>query len=462
MMPVFENGIVIQAGPGAYIRYRAGPGRQVMALFGLFGDGGDRFPRAGRGLTIRLEGAPLQLVIPADRTSTIAVYGADFPGIRPQWAVAVGDRVKAGQTLFADRQRPNIRIAAPVAGTVEDIRFGTRRALDAVILGNEGDEALTFDATRQPGDARWPRDVLLASGMWTSFRTRPFGRIPDPDAVADAIVVSAVDTQPLSGDPMVAIELYADWFERGISALAALTTGPVHICHPRGRPPPAKVDQQVRLFPFSGQYPAGTASMLIHQLGPAGLTRSIWHIGYQDVIAIGHLLEEGRIRSERIISLAGSGALNPTMMRVTSGSRLDALLSGEVKHPDCRILSGPVLTGREDAYLGRYHDQITVLAPDETPRIASSAHRLASWFGGGRSAAIVASELLDRALPGRFHAIALMQALSVGDVERARDLGCLELVEEDMALLSHLCPTGNDYGRLLRLVLDELAGEAAR
>jgi len=54
--------------------------------------------------------------------------------------------------------------------------------------------------------------------------------------------------------------------------------------------------------------------------------------------------------------------------------------------------------------------------------------------------------------------VPLMRALSVGDVEAAERLGCLELVEEDLALLSYLCPGHADYGALLRQMLDEIAG----
>ncbi len=55
----------------------------------------------------------------------------------------------------------------------------------------------------------------------------------------------------------------------------------------------------------------------------------------------------------------------------------------------------------------------------------------------------------------------LMRALLVGDVDRARDLGALELIEEDVAMLSYACPSRSNYGRLLREVLDQLYAEEA-
>ncbi len=47
----------------------------------------------------------------------------------------------------------------------------------------------------------------------------------------------------------------------------------------------------------------------------------------------------------------------------------------------------------------------------------------------------------------------LLRALVMQDVERAQELGCLELEEEDLALLSFVCPGNMDYGVYLRDVL---------
>ena len=73
---------------------------------------------------------------------------------------------------------------------------------------------------------------------------------------------------------------------------------------------------------------------------------------------------------------------------------------------------------------------------------------------------MIPQERLEQLAPPGIHAVPLLRALQLGDVERARDLGALELVEEDVAALSHACLSNSDYGRLLRIVLDQL--EAGR
>ena len=47
----------------------------------------------------------------------------------------------------------------------------------------------------------------------------------------------------------------------------------------------------------------------------------------------------------------------------------------------------------------------------------------------------------------------LLRALLVGDTERSRELGCLELDEEDLALCSFVCPSKYEYGPALRETL---------
>ena len=53
----------------------------------------------------------------------------------------------------------------------------------------------------------------------------------------------------------------------------------------------------------------------------------------------------------------------------------------------------------------------------------------------------------------------LLRALVMHDVERAEQLGCLELEEEDLALCSFVCTGKIDYGVHLRGVLTTIEKE---
>lgn len=71
--------------------------------------------------------------------------------------------------------------------------------------------------------------------------------------------------------------------------------------------------------------------------------------------------------------------------------------------------------------------------------------------------ALIPNGVHERVAPPGILPIPLLRALSTGDVDMARHLGALALVEDDMALLSHVDGAGTDYGVMLRAVLDELA-----
>src|SRR5690606_19545877 len=112
---------------------------------------------------------------------------------------------------------------------------------------------------------------------------------------------------PLAADPRVAIGLDAEAFRRGLAALPALTAGPVFVCRAPGPPLGEDAGARIGEVTVSGPHPAGLPGTHIHHLAPVANGRQVWHILYQDVIAIGALLETGRVPMERIVALSGAG-----------------------------------------------------------------------------------------------------------------------------------------------------------
>ena len=119
--------------------------------------------------------------------------------------------------------------------------------------------------------------------------------------------------------------------------------------------------------------PSGTVGLHIHTLHPVSRSRTVWHLGYQDVIAFGHLLETGRVWTERVVALAGPGVRNPRLVRTRLGASLDDLTAGELGDGDLRIVSGSALSGREAGFLGRYHTQVSVLPAVREPARRATA-----------------------------------------------------------------------------------------
>ena len=79
--------------------------------------------------------------------------------------------------------------------------------------------------------------------------------------------------------------------------------------------------------------------------------------------------------------------------------------------------------------------------------------------GGPR--AMVPIGAYERVVPLDIMPTFLLRALITGDVERAEELGALELDEEDLALCTFVCPGKFEYGPLLRRALERIEKESA-
>ena len=448
-----------------------------------------------KGLRLPLAGAPAQEIEQAATPRHAAVVAADSVALRPAMHVAAGDDVRRGQVLFEDKQTPGVRHTAPAAGRVVAVNRGARRALQSVVIelsraereGRGPDEvAYRAFSGRHPSGLSGEdvQELLVESGLWTALRARPFGRVADPAARPRSIFVTATDTQPHAPLPAAFIGR-GEPFERGLAALCRLTDGPVYVCTDPQTEVPLPASDQIRHERFAGPHPAGTVGLHIHTLDPVDRRKTVWHVGAQDVAAIGTLFRTGALDVTRVVSLAGPPVRRPRLLRTRLGASLDDLVRDELDEVEARVISGSVLSGRTAAgpvhgYLGRYHQQIAVLAEGREREFLGwlrpgfrkfSAIRtfVSAWLPGGQfrlttathgsRRAIVPIGMFERVVPLDLMATALLRALVMGDVDRAEELGCLELDEEDLALCTFVCAGKNDYGPYLRQVLDTLERE---
>jgi len=396
------------------------------------------------------------------RTSTF--LGRDFPGSRLQVVSDEGNTVKAGEPVLCDRRQPEILLTAPISGSVTAIHRGARRRLISLEITSDGTgKGRQFDIAATLDQASI-RQLMLQSGLWATMRTRPFGYIPSPERNPKALFITAIDTQPLAPDPAVIISQFLDDLRLGIETLCDLVDAPVYLCKASDAEYPLDESCGVRISSFAGPHPAGLVGTHIHRHCPIGFSGDeVWHIDYQDVISLGQLISTGKPWHERIISLAGPAVKNPRLISVPLGAAIDEISEGELVGKSVRLISGSVLSGHiaigHEASLGQRHRQVTALSGSTTSRLEESRGSLFYTGSGDEAHPLIATTDLDHVAPPGILAVPLLRALIVGDVERARDLGALELVEEDLALLSYTCPSKTDYGVLLRDMLDQIQRE---
>ena len=448
--------------------------------------------RTKRGLDLPIAGAPEQSVHAGAPVGSVALLGPDYLGLKPTMQVQEGDRVKLGQPLFSDKNNPGVNFTSPGSGVVEAVNRGPRRVLQSVVirLGAEDDTDRKhfnqYDRGEfaQLSDAQ-VRENLLESGLWTALRTRPYSKVPLADGIPTALFVTAVDSSPLAADPGVVVGEFGEDFHDGLVILSRLFDGIVYVCKAPGSTMPVPQDERIVVAEFAGPHPSGLVGTHIHFLRPVSTTRNVWHVGYQDVIAIGKLFKSGELWVERIVSLAGPVVSRPRLLRTRLGANSEDLVRDELPDVECRVLSGSVLHGRRAAgwacFLGRYHQQVSVLREGRERELfgwiapgmdkfsaanvfLSSLRRGAKLFDfttsqHGSPRAMVPIGTYERVVPLDILPTQLLRALLVRDTDAAQTLGCLELDEEDLALCSFVCPSKYDYGPALRESLEQIERE---
>ncbi len=460
-----------------------------------------------KGLDLPLAGEPMQEVHEAPAVKRVALVGADYVGVKPSLAVEVGEKVKTGQVLFTDSKNPGVKFTSPGCGTVEAIHRGEKRRFLSVVIkldGKPDGKSAAKDAGKDAVEfKKYPAEALetltrqqvvenlTESGLWTAIRRRPFGKIPSPEKTARALFITAMDTNPHSPCAEIVISMYREAFIAGLKVLTRLGIPNIYVCRrPKAETIPGEdCVAEVETATFSGPHPAGLPGTHIHFLSPVGRKHSAWHLGYQDVIAVGQLFLTGKLDVTRVISLSGPRVKEPRLLRTRLGASVQELVKGQLLKEDNRVISGSVLSGHtamtagvasEEAYLGRYHQQITALEEGDKrhlfgwvlPGFTTFAFKwvnISSLFfwkkfrmdtnlhGGHR--AIISIGSMEEMMPLDILPTYLARSLATNNLEEAEGLGALELIEEDLALCTFVDPGKNDFGAMLRDVLTTIEKE---
>jgi len=438
-----------------------------------------------KGLNLPISGSASTEIDESRSVTSVGVIGADYVDLKPRIIVAEGDIVSVGSPLMCDKSNEDALVVSPLAGKVTAINRGARRKLISIVVTADEEAGDPVDFSNV-GDASTREGVverLCAAGLWTSFRTRPYSKVPAPDTTPIAIYVTAMDSEPLAADPTIAISAESEAFAKGMATVASLTTGTTYLCQAGGDPLPGHDADGVEAVGFSGPHPAGLAGTHMHFLTPPQADKFVWTIGYQDVLAIGRLMLTGHYDPSCLIALAGPACTDPRLVRTVAGASMNEISGDDQPDYPVRMISGSVLSGRAgegvDAYLGRYARQITLIEEDKKQipmgwirpmaskfavqpvlgsALAKKLYPLTSNLNGGRRA-MVPLGTFEELVPQDFLPTQLLRALLVMDTDQAQLLGALELDEEDLGLVGFACPAKYEYGLALRDSLTKIEKE---
>ena len=419
-----------------------------------------------KGLNLPISGHPDPVVSDTPTIHKAAILSNDFIGMKPTMLVKTGEKVKLGQKIIEDKKNPGVFFTSPCGGEVSSINRGDKRKFLSIEFDIDAEEeSVLFDTNQDP------KTLLIESGLFNAFRTRPFNRTPKVEDKPDRVFINACDTNPLAVSPKDIIQLNEADFNSGVAFISSLFDFDIDLAFEDDHRD--YTFKNVNSTQFKGPHPAGLASTHINAIYPVNLHRKVWTINYQEVISIGYLVNNGKLRTHKNISLAGESVFNPSIVSARIGSNIDQLCAGKV-NSNARVISGSVLFGHDaiDAmsYLGFYDNQVTAL-PNHTDdvflnwvmpgknihsklNVFLSAFKKPAKFNfntgiNGGNRAIVPVGSYEEIIPHDILMTQLLKALVVGDVEVAAELGMFELTAEDLALATYVCPSKYDYCSIL-------------
>ena len=175
-----------------------------------------------KGLDINLVGRAERTVAERPLAASYAVSPLDYENVTPKLLVKGGDRVKAGNALFFDKNNPRVLFTSPVSGTVSAVNRGEKRKLLNVVVDADAvQEYEQFESTDLGSASREQIvETMLSSGIWTRLVQRPFGLIADPEKKPKAIFVSAFDSAPLAPEYDFVLAGCEKELQRGFAVLA--------------------------------------------------------------------------------------------------------------------------------------------------------------------------------------------------------------------------------------------------
>ena len=433
-----------------------------------------------KGLDINLQGKAAESLVELPLAAEYAVSPLDFENVTPKLLVKVGDKVKAGEPLFFDKNNPRVLFTSPVSGTVSAVNRGEKRKiLNVTVAADAQQESAEFalldlqKATREE-----IIETLLKSGLWTMILQRPYGIVANPADEPKAIFVSAFDSAPLAADMNFALKGEKENLQKGLEVLSKLSGGKVHLSVKAKAEGEMTSLKGAEIHTFEGKHPVGCVGVQIHHIDPIAKGDIAWTVAIQDVAAIGRLFSTGKVDLHKVVALTGSEVENPQYYRIISGAPVASVVAGNIKAQaegdTVRIISGNVLTGKKvaaDGFISATATQITVIPEGDkyemlgwiAPRFNkfSVSRSYFSWLcpkkeykldtnlnGGVR--AFVVTGLFEEYLPMDIYPMYLFKAIIANDIDKMENLGIYEIVEEDVALCEFVDPSKTEIQQLVR------------
>lgn len=439
-----------------------------------------------KGLDINLKGKAEETKILLKSSGKYALVPDDFEGVVPKVVVKEGDKVKAGDALFVNKNYPTVKFASPVSGTIAAVERGDRRKVLSIrVDADANQEFRDFGASNvNTLTGEQVKSMLLDAGLFGYINQLPYAISTNPESHPKAIFVSALRDMPLAANFEFELKGQEKDFQTGLTALSKMAKTYLGV----GVHSSMENFKDVEVTVFDGKCPAGNVGVQVNHLDPVNKGEVVWTIGDPTVVLfIGRLFNSGKVDLRRTVALAGSEVKNPAYVDMLVGQELTTLLSNSYDSDhSVRIINGNPLTGRpttKDGFLGAHTSEITFIPEGDDknemlgwimPRFGqfSVSRSYCSWLFGKKQYALdarikggerhmIMSGEYDRVLPMDIYGEYLIKAIIAGDIDRMEQLGIYEVSPEDFAVAEFVDSSKLELQRIVREGLNILRKENA-
>ncbi|MBF8148466.1 Na(+)-translocating NADH-quinone reductase subunit A [Winogradskyella sp. F6397] len=440
-----------------------------------------------KGLDIKLIGEAEQTLENAVISNFYSIRPEDFHSIIPKLIAKEGARVKAGETLFYNKDNEAMKFVSPVSGEVTEVQRGPRRRIDAIKITADKEQTYVdhgkFDLN---ADAEKTRAHLLASGCWAFIKQRPYDVVAKADSTPKAIFVSGYASAPLAADLDYTLAGKEAELQAAVDALSKFTDGGFHISVGKNSNSPLAGLQNATIHKVSGPHPSGNVGTLISQVDPINKGETVWTINAQDLVIIGELLLTGRFNAERVIALAGSSVKKPRYFKTKIGSEIATMVydNGVERDGNDRFISGNVLSGKRvqpDGYLDYYSNIISVIPEGNDyelfgwnkpvfDKVSNTRALTFSWLTpnkkydlssnmNGEHRNFVLTGNYEQVFPLDIYPMQILKSCLYKDLDEMEALGMYEVAPEDFALTEFVCVSKQPHQQIIRAGLDLMLEE---
>ncbi|REE27403.1 Na(+)-translocating NADH:ubiquinone oxidoreductase A subunit [Winogradskyella pacifica] len=439
-----------------------------------------------KGLDIRLVGEAEQTTENAIISNFYSIKPEDFHSIIPKLVAKEGARVKAGETLFYNKDNETMKFVSPVSGEITEVQRGPRRRIDAIKITADKEQTYVdhgkFDLA---SDAEKTKAHLLASGCWAFIKQRPYDVVAKADSTPKAIFISGYASAPLAANLDFTLAGKEAELQAAVTALSKLTEGGVHISIGSSKSPLANLQNAIT-HNVSGPHPSGNVGTLINKVSPVNKGETVWTVNAQDLVIIGELLLTGKFNAERIIALAGSSVKKPRYFRTKLGSEISTMVydNGVERDGNDRFISGNVLSGKRvqpDGYLDYYSNIISVIPEGNDyelfgwnkpvfDKVSNTRALTFSWLTpnkkydlntnmNGEHRNFVLTGNYEQVFPLDIYPMQILKACLYKDLDEMEALGMYEVAPEDFALTEFVCVSKQPHQQIIRAGLDLMLEE---